>query len=47
MTGELVFFGFAAKGETTPDIAYYEVDRSGRIIHEAWFEAPYSSMTGP
>jgi carotenoid cleavage dioxygenase-like enzyme len=43
-TGELVFFGFAAKGETTPDIAYYEADRGGRIIHEAWFEAPYSSM---
>jgi carotenoid cleavage dioxygenase-like enzyme len=44
VTGELVFFGFAAKGETTPDIAYYEADRWGRIIHEAWFEAPYSSM---
>jgi carotenoid cleavage dioxygenase-like enzyme len=43
-TGELVFFGFAAKGETTPDIAYYEADQRGRIIHEAWFEAPYSSM---
>jgi carotenoid cleavage dioxygenase-like enzyme len=44
VTGELVFFGYAAKGETTPDIAYYEADRSGRIIHEAWFQAPYSSM---
>ena len=44
VTGELVFFGYAAKGETTPDIAYYEADPSGRIIHEAWFEAPYSSM---
>jgi len=43
-TGELVFFGFAAKGETTPDIAYYEADRGGRIIHEAWLEAPYASM---
>jgi carotenoid cleavage dioxygenase len=43
-TGEMVFFGFAAKGETTPDIAYYEADHRGQIIHEAWFEAPYSSM---
>ena len=33
-----------AKGETTPDIAYYEADASGKIVHEAWFEAPYSSM---
>jgi carotenoid cleavage dioxygenase-like enzyme len=43
-SGSLVFFGYAAKGETTPDIAYYEADASGRIVHEAWFEAPYPSM---
>jgi carotenoid cleavage dioxygenase len=43
-TGELVFFGYAAKGETTPDIAYYEADRHGRVIHETWFQAPYSCM---
>jgi carotenoid cleavage dioxygenase-like enzyme len=42
--GSLVFFGYAAKGETTPDIAYYEADASGRVVHEAWFQAPYSSM---
>ena len=33
-----------AKGEATRDIAYYEADATGRIVHEAWFEAPYSSM---
>lgn len=44
VTGEMVFFGFAAQGETTPDIAYYEADRRGRLIHEAWFQAPYASM---
>lgn len=43
-TGEMVFFGFAAKGETMPDIAYYEADKTGRLIHETWIEAPYSSM---
>ena len=42
--GSLVFFGYMARGETTPDIAYYEADASGKIVHEAWFEAPYSSM---
>jgi carotenoid cleavage dioxygenase-like enzyme len=42
--GSLVFFGYMASGETTPDIAYYEADASGRIVHEAWFTAPYSSM---
>ncbi|MQA07219.1 MAG: dioxygenase [Pseudonocardiaceae bacterium] len=43
-TGEMVFFGFAAKGETTPDIAYYEADSRGVVIHETWLRAPYSSM---
>jgi hypothetical protein len=43
-TGEMVFFGYAAKGETTPDIAYYEADPDGRIVHETWVRAPYSSM---
>lgn len=43
-TGALVFFGYAARGETTPDIAYYEADADGRISFERWFEAPYSSM---
>src|SRR5665213_1564499 len=44
VTGELLFYGFAAKGETTPDIAFYIADRSGKITREVWLEAPYSSM---
>jgi len=43
-TGEMVFFGYAAKGEATPDIAYYEADSGGQIIHETWIKAPYSCM---
>ncbi len=43
-TGEMVCFGYAARGEATPDIAYMVVDRDGAIVHEAWFEAPYSAM---
>ena len=43
-TGEMVFFGYSAQGETTRDVAYYEADASGQIIHETWFKAPYSSM---
>ena len=44
VTGEMICFGFAARGETTPDIAYYVVDKSGNIAHEVWIEAPYSGM---
>jgi carotenoid cleavage dioxygenase-like enzyme len=40
-TGNLVGFGFAAKGDFTRDVVYFEVDPQGRVIHEAWFESPY------
>ena len=43
-SGTLVFFGYAARGEATPDIAYYEADATGQIVHEAWLRAPYSGM---
>lgn len=43
-TGEMVFFGYGARGEATPDIAYYEADANGRIVHETWITAPYSCM---
>lgn len=43
-SGELFGFGYAAKGVATRDIAYYVADKQGKIIHEAWFEAPYSAM---
>jgi carotenoid cleavage dioxygenase-like enzyme len=43
-TGELLFFGYAAKGETTRDIAFYVADPHGRIIQEEWFLAPYAAL---
>ncbi len=44
VTGEMIFYGYEAKGEATPDIAYYVADRHGRITQEHWFQAPYASM---
>jgi carotenoid cleavage dioxygenase-like enzyme len=43
-TGEMCGFGYAAKGETTRDIAYYVIDKAGTLVHEVWFEAPHSAM---
>lgn len=43
-TGEMISFAYAAKGPATPDIAYYEMDAAGRVIHEAWIKAPYAGM---
>ncbi|GGI25733.1 MULTISPECIES: carotenoid oxygenase family protein [Bradyrhizobium] len=42
--GELIGFGYAAKGVTTTDIAYYVIDRGGHVVHEAWFNAPRAAM---
>jgi carotenoid cleavage dioxygenase-like enzyme len=41
LSGNLVGFGFAAKGDFTRDVVYFEVNRQGRVIHQAWFELPY------
>lgn len=43
-TGEMLAFGYAAKGVSTRDIAYYVIDKFGRITHEVWLKAPYASM---
>ncbi|MBC2670313.1 carotenoid oxygenase family protein [Novosphingobium piscinae] len=43
-TGEMLAFGYAAKGLCTRDMVYYVVDPAGDIVHEAWFELPYYCM---
>jgi len=44
VTGELFFYGSAAKGEATPDIAFYVADASGKITRDLWIDPPYASM---
>ncbi|WP_305664081.1 carotenoid oxygenase family protein [Frigidibacter sp.] len=43
-TGALLCFGYEAKGEATPDIVYYEIDRHGRKQREVWIRGPYAAM---
>lgn len=43
-TGYLVGFGFAAKGDFSRDVVYFEVNPEGRVAHEAWFELPFYEM---
>ena len=43
-TGNLVGFGYAAKGDFTRDVVYFEVSPAGRVVHQAWFELPYFEM---
>lgn len=43
-TGELIAFGYEARGLATPDIAFYVIDAAGQVTREEYFEAPYASM---
>lgn len=42
--GEMLSFAYEAKGDGTPDIAYFEFDRDGKLVRETWFQAPYAAM---
>ncbi|NYF18985.1 carotenoid cleavage dioxygenase [Xanthomonas sp. JAI131] len=42
--GDLLCFAYEAKGDGTPDIAYFELDAQGKLKQEVWFEAPYAAM---
>jgi len=44
VSGNLVGFGYAAKGDFTRDVVYFEVSPQGRVVHQAWFELPYYEM---
>ncbi|WP_343666531.1 carotenoid oxygenase family protein [Paraburkholderia tropica] len=43
-TGDLLCFAYEAKGDGTPDIAYFEIGAFGELKREVWFKAPYAAM---
>ncbi|MEV5958845.1 carotenoid oxygenase family protein [Streptomyces sp. NPDC051987] len=43
-TGDMYCFGYEAGGLASSDIAYYVIDPSGKVKHEAWFTMPYPGM---
>ncbi|KAL1595333.1 hypothetical protein SLS60_010024 [Paraconiothyrium brasiliense] len=43
-TGELLCFGYEAKGDGTPDICYFSVDASGRFTETVWLISPIVAM---
>jgi carotenoid cleavage dioxygenase-like enzyme len=43
-TGEMVAFGYQAKGNYTPDIHIWTFDRSGALTHEIRIEVPWLDM---
>jgi len=43
-TGEMLAFGYAAKGLLTRDMVFYTISPDGEIQNEIWFEIPYYCM---
>lgn len=43
-TGEMIAFGYEAKGLGTNDVAVFSIDRGGKITWETWVKVPYVSM---
>ncbi|KAK5659367.1 hypothetical protein OQA88_1460 [Cercophora sp. LCS_1] len=43
-TGELVVFGYEAKGLGTDDIVLYSFDKAGNKHHEQWIKAPWPAF---
>jgi carotenoid cleavage dioxygenase len=43
-SGEMIGFGYEAKGLGTDDVAVYAIDKTGNITWEAWIKVPYVGM---
>jgi carotenoid cleavage dioxygenase-like enzyme len=43
-TGEMVCFGYEAKGDGTPDVCYYTFDAHGKLLQTVWLIAPVVAM---
>ncbi len=41
VTGEMICYGYQAKGDLTDDVAVYTFNAAGEKTHEVWFKAPY------
>ena len=41
VSGQMIAYGYQAKGDLTDDIACYTIDKTGNVVNEVWFKAPY------
>jgi carotenoid cleavage dioxygenase-like enzyme len=44
VTGEMIAFGYEAKGLGTDDVNVFSIDKKGKINWQAWIKVPYVSM---
>lgn len=41
LSGEMIAYGYQAKGDLSDDVAVYTINAEGEITNEVWFKAPY------
>lgn len=44
VTGNIIAFGYEAKGHGTDDVSMFEISPSGEIVWNAWIKVPYVCM---
>jgi len=44
VTGEMIAFGYEAKGFGTDDVSVFAIDKTGNVTWNAWIKVPYVSM---
>ncbi|KJK61781.1 Retinal pigment epithelial membrane protein [Aspergillus parasiticus SU-1] len=44
VTGEMVCFGYEARGDGTPDVCYYSISPTGKFTEVVWLVAPVVAM---
>lgn len=44
VSGEMIGFGYEARGNGSDDVAVYSIDKNGEINWEAWIKVPYVGM---
>jgi carotenoid cleavage dioxygenase len=43
-SGEMIAFGYEAKGLGTDDVAVYTIDRDGNLVRTVWIKVPYTGL---
>jgi carotenoid cleavage dioxygenase-like enzyme len=41
VTGQMIAYGYQAKGDLTDDIAVYTINPKGKVVKEVWLKSPY------
>ncbi len=44
VSGEMVAYGYQARGELSDDVVFWRIDAQGQVARETWLRAPYAGI---